>query len=97
MRDGFDAAEIIFESEMFVGRVRVFVWEAEADEHAGNLERVMHLRDKGDRASFANESCFFPEAFFEGGLSDFENGRVKRRYPGLAGAEHFEFALYGLR
>src|SRR5580704_1894155 len=96
MRDGFDAAEIIFESEMFVGSVRVFVGEAETDEHAGDFKGVMHLRNEGDRAAFANEGCFFSEAFFEGGLSDLKNGRVERSYPGFAGAEYFEFAFNGL-
>src|SRR5580704_18693638 len=96
MSDCFDAAEVILQGEMFVGSMRVFVGEAEADEHARNFESVMHLRDEGDRAAFANEGCFFSEAFFEGGLSDFENGRVKWSYPGLASAEDFEFALNGL-
>ena len=46
MGDGFDAAEIIFQSEMLVGGMRVFVGKTETDEHAGNFEGVMHLRDE---------------------------------------------------
>ena len=59
MGDGFDAAEIVFEGEMFVGSVRVFVGQTEADEHAGNFESVMHLRDEGNGAAFTNENGFF--------------------------------------
>src|SRR5271170_912486 len=97
MGDGFDAAKIVFEGEVFVGSVGVFVGETEADEHAGNLERVMHLRHEGDGAAFADEDGFFPETFFERALGNLENWRVERRYPGLAGAENFELALYAFR
>ena len=37
--DGFDAAEVIFEGEVLVGGVGVFVGETEADEDAGDLDR----------------------------------------------------------
>src|SRR5277367_2637849 len=95
MGDGFDATEIVFEGQMFVGSVGVFVWEAEADEHAGNFEGVVHLRYEGDGTALANEDRFFPEAFFEGALRDLENWRVKRGNPRFAGAQDVEFAFYG--
>src|ERR1700722_6180866 len=82
---------------MFVGGVRVFVGETEADKHARNFECVMHLRDERDGAAFADEHSFFPEAFLESALRNLEDGRVERGNPGLAGAEHVELALYGLR
>src|ERR1700688_2987099 len=82
---------------MLVGSVRVFVRQAEADKHAGYFEGVMHLRDERDGAAFANEDGFFPEAFLERALGDLKDWRMERRYPRFTGAEHFEFALHGLR
>src|SRR5580693_1179153 len=82
---------------MLVGSVRVFVRQAEADKHAGYFESVMHLRDERDGAAFANKDGFFSEAFFERALGDLKDGRMEGRYPRFTGAEHFEFALYGLR
>ena len=73
MGDGFDAAEIVFEGEMFVGSVRVFVGQTEADEHAGNFESVMHLRNEGYRATLTDEDRFSAEAFFQSGLRLQEN------------------------
>jgi hypothetical protein len=90
---GFNTAEIVFEIEMFVGGVGVFVGQAEADEDAGNFKGVIHLGDERDRAAFADEDGFFVEAFFESGLSALKNGRMVRGGPGLAGAEDFEFAV----
>src|SRR5580704_5044723 len=95
--DGFDAAEIIFQGEMLVGGVRVFVGQPEADEHARNFEGVMHLRDERNGATFANKNGFFTETFFERALRDFEDRRMERSYPRFAGAENIEFALYGFR
>ena len=95
--DGFDAAEIIFQGKVLVGGVRVFVWKAEADEHAGNFEGVMHLRDEGNGAAFTNENGFFAKAFFERALGDLEDRRMERGDPRFAGAEDIEFALYGFR
>ena len=34
--DGFDAAEIIFEGDVFVGSVRIFIGQTETEKHAGN-------------------------------------------------------------
>src|SRR5580693_5271973 len=93
MGDGFDAAEIIFKSKVFVGSMRVFVREAEADEHARNLEGVVHLRDEGYGAAFADEDGFFSVTLFESGLRDLENRRFQRIDPRLAGAEHVVLAL----
>jgi len=97
MRYGLDAAEIIFEKEMFVRGVSVFIGQTEADEHAGNLESVRHLSDEGDGAAFADEHRFFLEAFLQSGLGFLKNRRVVGSGPGLAGAEHFKFAMDGLR
>ena len=96
MGDGFDAAEIVFESDVLVGSVRVFIGETETEEHARNFEGVVHLRDERDGAAFPNEDSLFSEALFECALRDFENGRVERRDPRFAGAQHVEFALDGL-
>jgi len=93
--DGFDAGEVIFEGDVFVGGVGVFVGEAEAEEDAGDFEGVVHLGDEGDGAAFADEDGFFAKAFFESRLRGFENGRVERRDPGLAFAEDIEFAMDG--
>ena len=93
--DGFDAAEIIFQGDVFVGSVGVFIRQTKTDEHAGDFERVVHLRDEGDGAAFSNENGFFTETFFESALGDFEDRRVERGDPGLACAENIEFALYG--
>ena len=45
---GFDAAEIIFQGQVLVGGVGVFVWQAEADKDAGHFEGVVHLGDEGN-------------------------------------------------
>ena len=65
---GFDAAEIIFQGQMFVGGVGVFVRQAEADQDAGHLEGVVHLGDEGNRAAFADEYGPLAEAFFQRAL-----------------------------
>ena len=93
MSYGFDAAEIVFQVEMLVGSVSVFVGQAEADENAGDFEGVVHLSDEWDRAAFADKDCFFLKAFFEGGLGALKNWRMVRGGPGFAGAEDFEFAM----
>ena len=72
--DGFDAAEIIFQRDVFVGRVRVFVRQAEAEQDAGHFEGVVHLRDERDRAALANEDGAFAKSFFERALGDLKNG-----------------------
>ena len=97
MGDGFDAAEIIFQGEVFVGGMSVFVGQAEADQDAGHLEGVVHLRDERDRAAFADEDSLFAKAFFQRGLRFRENRSLIRSGPGFAGAEDFEFADHGFR
>ncbi len=42
-RDGFYAAKIIFEGDVFVRSVGVFVGKTEAEQDAGNFESVVHL------------------------------------------------------
>ena len=68
MGDGFDAAEIVFERNVFIGGVGVFVGEAESEQNARYFEGVVHLRDKRDGTAFANENGFFAEAFFQSRL-----------------------------
>ena len=64
MSYGFYAAEIVFKGYVFVRGVSVFVWQAEADQDAGNFEGVVHLGDEGDGAAFADEYGAFAEALF---------------------------------
>src|ERR1700676_5615781 len=97
MGDGFNPAVIVFKRNVLVRSVRVFIRQAEADQHAGNLEGVMHLGDEGDGAALANEDGFFPESLFERTLRDRKDWRVERGYPRFAGAEHLELALDRLR
>src|SRR6266481_6128632 len=94
--DGFYSVEVIFQEDVFVGSVSVFVRKAEADQNTRNLEGVMHLGDERDRAALADENCLLAESFFERGLRLLEDGRVERRDPGLARAEDFEFACHRL-
>src|SRR5438105_3259300 len=86
MGDGFDTAEIIFEVEMFVGSVSVFVRQTKTDEHAWHFKGVVHLRDERNRAAFANKDGFFVEAFLKRSLRSLENWRVIGRRPRFAGA-----------
>src|SRR5712692_5871962 len=90
--DGLDAAEIVFERDVLVGSVSVLVGKAEAEQDAGNFEGVVHLGNKGNGAALADEYGLFAEASLQRRLRFLENGRVKGRGPGLAAAEHFEFA-----
>src|ERR1700757_2611576 len=83
MSDGLDAAIVVFESEMFVGRVRVFVGKPEADEYTGHFERVVHLGDERDRPAFPNEYSLFAKAFLQGGLGHLENRSLVGCDPGL--------------
>src|SRR3984893_2393153 len=95
--DGFDAAEIIFQGDVFVGSVGVFIRQTKTDEHAGDFESVVHLRDEGDGAAFANKHGAFAKTLFERVLRLFENGRLIRCGPRFAGAKNVEFAMHAFR
>jgi len=43
MRDGLDAAVVVFEGEMLVWGVGVFIGKPEADENTWHFEGVVHL------------------------------------------------------
>ncbi len=89
-RDGLDSAEIIFQSDVFVGCVRVFVGQSEAQQHAGNFKCVVHLRDERNRTAFADENSFLAEAGFERVNRRLKNRMRVRRDPGFARAENLE-------
>jgi len=74
--NGFDAAEIVFQIEVFVRGVGIFIGQAEANENAGDFESVVHLGDEGDGATFADEDSLFLEAFLESRLGALKNRRV---------------------
>src|SRR5207249_4182707 len=97
MGDGLDAAEIVFEGNVLIRSVRVFVWEAEANQNAGHFEGVVHLRDERDGTALANEYGFFAEAFFQSRLGLLENGIVIGSDPGLSHAQDIEFAVNAFR
>src|SRR5229473_6617852 len=82
---------------MLVRGVSIFIGEAEAEQDAGNLESVMHLRDERNRAAFANENGLLAEAFFQGGLGLQENRGVIRSDPGFSRAQDFKFAMNSFR
>src|SRR6266478_4550547 len=84
--DGLDAAEIVFEGNMLVGGVRVFVGQAETQQNARDFKGVVHLRYEWNRAAFANENGFPAEAFFQSRLGLLEDGIVIGSDPGLSGA-----------
>ncbi len=69
--DGFYAAEIIFEGDVFVGGVGIFIGQAETDQDAGHFEGVVHLRDERNRATFADEDGALAEALFQSALRAF--------------------------
>src|SRR5579863_3866718 len=92
-RDGLDAAEIILKRDVFVGRVRVLIRQPESEQHAGNLERVVHLSDEWDRATLADEHRFFSESRFKRVNRFLENRMRVWRHPRLAHAQDFEFAM----
>src|SRR6267142_3508880 len=97
MSDGFDAAEVILEGDMFVRGVGVFVGQTEAEQDAGNFEGVMHLGDERNRAAFANENGLLAEALFQGGLGLQENGGLIRSDPRFSSAEAIKFAMNRFR
>src|SRR5579859_4104756 len=59
MRNRLDAAVVVFESQVFVGSVCVFVGKAEADQHARYFECVVHLGHERDGTTFANKDGLF--------------------------------------
>ena len=61
---GFYAAEIVFQGQVLVGGVGVFVGETKTDQDAGDFEGIVHLGDEGNGAALANEDRPFAEAFF---------------------------------
>ena len=63
VRDGFNSAKIIFERDVFIGCVSVFVRQSKSDQNTGNFESIMHLRNERNRAAFANENSLFPKRF----------------------------------
>ena len=97
MGDGFDAAEIIFQGQMLVGGVGVFVGQAEADQDAGNFEGVVHLGDEGNGAAFADEYGFLAETFFESGLSLRENAARDRARPTVCRCLALRISSYRFR
>ena len=62
--DSFNSVEIIFEEDVFVGSVSVFIRQSEADQHARNFEGIVHLSDEGNRTTLTDEDSFFAESFF---------------------------------
>src|SRR5437879_9256320 len=73
--------------------MRVLSRQTEADQHAGNFKRVVHLRDERDGPAFANEHGLLAETFLQSGDCLLEDRRMKRGGPGLAHAQHFELQL----
>src|SRR5881394_24457 len=67
--------------------------QAEADQHAGHFEGVIHLGDEGNRAAFADEHGLLAEAFFQCGLRLLENRIVIRSSPRFSRAQEFKFAV----
>jgi len=95
MGDCLDAAEVILQGEVFVRGVSVLVGQAEADEDAGYIERVVHLGDEWDGAAFSNKDGFFAKAFLQCSLRFAEDRSVIGSNPGFAGTQDFELADYG--
>src|SRR5712692_7890637 len=96
VRDGLDAAEIVLERDVLVGRVRVFIGQAEAEQDARHLEGVVHLRDERNRATLADEHRAPAETLLERVVRDLEERVSVRRHPGLARAQQGKLARYGL-
>src|SRR4029077_2946322 len=53
--DGLDPAEIIFERDVFVRGVRVFVRQSKTEQDARHFECVVHLCDERNRSALADE------------------------------------------
>ena len=84
LRHGLDPAEIIFERDVFVGRVRVFVRQAKAEQDARHFECVMHLRDERNRSALADEDGALAESLLQGIVRDFKERVRVRRDPRFA-------------
>src|SRR3984885_3161663 len=95
--DRLDAAKIIFKRDVLVRRVGVLVGQSEPEKHAGNLEGVVHLGHKGNRAALADKHCRLPESGFKGVNRLLENRMRVGRDPRLAQAENFKLAMNRLR
>src|SRR5579863_9581600 len=94
---GLDSAKIILQGDVFVGGVRVFVRQAESEQDAWNLERVMHLRDERNRPALADEHGALAEALLERIVRNLEKRVGVRSDPGFALAEDLELHFHGLR
>ena len=86
LRDGLDPAEIIFQRDVLVRGVRVFIRQSEAEQDARHLERVMHLRDERNRSALADEHGALAESLLQRVVRDLEErmrvGRDPRLCPG---------------
>src|SRR3989449_8489101 len=90
--DGAYPTEVILERDMLVGGVGVFIGQSEPHQDTRHLEGVVHLRDKWNRPSLADEHGFLPETLLQRLQRRFENRMRVRRGPGLSFAEHLELA-----
>ena len=81
---GLDPAEIIFERDVFVGSMRVFVRQAEAEQDARHFECVMHLRDERNRSALADEHGALAKSLLKRIVRDFEERVRVRRDPRFA-------------
>jgi len=93
MGDGLDAAEIIFQREVLIRGVGVFVGQTEADQNARHFEGVVHLRYERNGTTLANENSLLAEALLQRGLCFLENGIVVRSHPRFSGAQDFKLAM----
>src|SRR6058998_1843239 len=76
--DSLDAAKIIFQRDVLVRSMGVFIGQAEADQDARHFKSVIHLRYEGDGTALANENCFLAKPLFQSRLGLLENGIVIR-------------------
>src|SRR4051795_10224411 len=97
IRDRFDAGKIVFQRQMLVRSMRIFVRQTESNQNAGHFESVVHLCDERDGTAFTNKNSLLPETFFEGGLSFGKNRRLKWSGPRLARTQYLKLADHGFR
>src|SRR4029077_14082373 len=62
---GLDASKIVFQQNVLVRGMGIFVGQAKTQHDARHLERVVHLSDKGNRAAFADKNGALAESRFE--------------------------------